>query len=219
MNRIVYLAAGLLATSAAAKDSSSSATLHYRPPPDAVDRPLPVDISVGPKGSDLLVKVTFDQVPWGEECKNRCANATLFLDTDDNRTTGLRMGDGKPETGADLAVTIQGAREYKEKSADVFLRAKVRQLADGDTALEHGEVIAELTHRTDPERVTVDKKAVTVLVDATNLTIPSGKTMRVVYHPPADKALEATGKGMLASSNLRPELFSGKKSKAKPKRR
>jgi hypothetical protein len=210
---IVYLAAGLLATSAAAKEAPPSATLHYVPPPESVDRPLPTDISVGPQGSDLLVKLSFNQLPWGEECKNRCANVTLYLDTDNTRATGLQMGDGKPETGADMAITVQGAREYKEKSAQVFLRAKVRQLTNEATTLEHGEVIAEFSHLTDPDRLKSDKKDVTLLVDATNLTIPSARTMRLVYHPPADKALEATGKGLLATSNLRPEMFGGGKKK------
>src|SRR3954468_4408926 len=92
----------------------------YKVPPNADedDRPVATAITVGPQGSDYAFKLDFNKEPWGEGCKTRCANATVFLDTDNNKATGLKLpqkDDGKdaPETGADLAVTVQGLREYK----------------------------------------------------------------------------------------------------------
>lgn len=216
---LCLLAGSLIALPVAAKEPAAT-TLHYKPPPDeAAERPVAVEISFAPEGTDLAIHLTYDKLPWGEECKNRCANTTIFFDTDDNRATGLQLGADKPETGADLAVTVQGAREYREKSADVFLRARVRLLPDGITTPEHGEVIAELDNRHDPDRLKSEQEKVELLVDATNLSIPSGRTLRIIYHPPADKALEAKGKGLLAGSSLSPAVFEGGKSSSKKGKR
>src|SRR5262245_49373126 len=91
---------------------------YQAPPAGEDDRPVATSITVGPQGSDFAFKIDFNKDPWGETCKNRCANATLFIDTDNDKKTGLKLpakDDGKdaPETGADLAVVIQGTREYK----------------------------------------------------------------------------------------------------------
>lgn len=177
----------------------SAAVIHYSPPADAIDeRPIPTEISVTPEGNDFAVRMTFNKTPWGEACKSHCANATVFIDTDNNLTTGLAIGNDRPESGADLAVIIQGAREYKEKSADSFLKAKVKFFSGNPTNVEQGDTLSESDHRNDPDRVQSDGTQVFVLVDATDLSIPSGKTIRIIYHPPGEKPLEATGKGMVA---------------------
>src|SRR2546427_280747 len=141
MKRTISLALLLAAVLALGKDKS---TISYKAPSADDERPLASEILVGPEGSDFALRVDFDKTPWGDECKNRCANATIFLDTDNSAATGLQLPDKKAaETGADLAVTIQGAREYKEGSADVLLRVKVRQFSDSARSVDDGETLAE----------------------------------------------------------------------------
>lgn len=191
---LLPLVCTLLATNALAKDS---ATFRYTPPPDE-PRPVVVEASVAPKGSDFALRLRFNEVPWGEECKTRCANATLLLDTDANASTGLKLSKGSPENGADLAVIIQGAREYKEKGADTFLRVKVRQLSADAHTIDEGDMLVEMDHRNDADRVQVDGKTIFVLVDASNL--PSAHKARVIYHPAGGKAVQASIKGTLTGS-------------------
>ncbi len=190
-------------------------TLTYRPPAGDDERPVATEIVVGPQGSDFAFRVEFDRVPWGEECKNRCANATVFVDTDSNKATGLQLNDKTAaETGADLAVTIQGVREFKDVSADVLLRVRVRVLSDANASADEGEMVGELDHRRDPDRVHVDGKTVYVLVDATTGSLPTGPKMRVIYHPPGAKALVGTIKGQLAMGAGKVEIFKqGKRAK------
>jgi hypothetical protein len=203
--RTLLFAALLLPASALAKDKS---VITYKAPGGEDERPVATEIMVGPQGSDYAFRVDFDKLPWGDECKSRCANATLFLDTDNSTSTGLQLPDKKAaETGADLAITIQGVREYKESSADVLLRVKVRQFADSARSVEEGETLAELDHRRDPERLLVDGKTVYVLVDATNGTLPSGAKVRVVYHPPDSKPLVGQAKGLTAAGSGKVEIF------------
>jgi hypothetical protein len=195
---LLTLAWTLLATTSAA--AAPKSTLRYSPPPDE-ERPVIIDATVGPQGSDFAMRLVFNKDPWGEACKNRCANATLFLDTDSSAATGLQLGKGVPETGADLAVIIQGAREYKEHSADTFLRVKVRQLANNAASVDEGEAVADLNHRQDPERVQLDGKTVYLLIDGTSSTLPSARKMRVVYHPPGGKAIQGSLPGMLSGGS------------------
>lgn len=188
----------LLATSASAA-SKDRATFRYTPPPDE-QRPVVVEATVNAKGGDFALRLRFNEIPWGEECKNRCANATLLLDTDANANTGLKLGKGVPANGADLAVIIQGVREWKEQGADTYLRVKVRQLATGSRTVDEGDLIAEMNHRQDPERVQVDGRTVFVLVDSTSPTLPSARKARVVYHPAGGKAVQASIKGTLTGT-------------------
>ncbi len=185
------------------------ATFRYTPPADE-ERPVIVEATIAPQGSDFAMSLRFDKEPWGELCKNRCANATLFLDTDSNTATGLQLGHKLPETGADLAVIIQGARDYREGRSIPLLRVKVRQLTAESRSADEGEALADLDHARDPERVQLDENTVYLLIDATSPTLPSGRKVRVTYHPPAAKALQATIAGMLtggSSSNVR--IFRG----------
>lgn len=213
--RLIILGLSLLAGKSAPLKPDS---IRYTPPPDAPEeRPLPTEISASPLGSGYAVKITFNRIPWGDECKNRCANVTVFLDTDNDKTTGIRLGTEKPETGADLAVTVQGTREYREKSAESLLRARVRLLPDTATTIESGTVLAEMDHQHDPDKIQLDGNHVFVLVDATNISIPSGRLLRVVYHPPADKPLEFTTKGILGGGSQTINPFEKTKPKKKKK--
>jgi hypothetical protein len=123
----------------------------------------------------------------------------VLLDTDASALSGLKLPGKAPENGADLAIIVQGAREYSRDNGEGFLRVKVRRLADGSHSVDDGELISELEHRLDPERIHLEGNTVFLLIDATS-NLPSGRKVRVVYHPPGGKAIEATIPGMLSGS-------------------
>lgn len=181
-------------------------TLSWTPPSEDGERPMATEVTVAPQASDFAFKVVFNKTPWGEECKNRCANVTLFVDTDNSTSTGLQLGKSA-ETGADLAINIQGARDYRESRADVLLKVKVRAFGSDATAVDQGELVSEMNNRQDPERVESDGETVYVLIDGTSATLPSGKQMRVVYHPPGQSAVSGLTTGMLAGGNSKVEVF------------
>ncbi|WNG59597.1 hypothetical protein F0U59_36440 [Archangium gephyra] len=192
---LLPLALTLLATSAMAKDR---ATFRHTPSADE-ERPVVVDATVGPQGGDFALRLRFQKPPFGQECGSRCANATVLIDTDSNPRSGLKLSDKAPENGADLAIIVQGTRDMSGASSDNYLRVKVRQLADGARTVEEGELIAELDHRRDSDRVHIEDSTVFLLIDASN-NVPSGRKARIVYHPPGGKALQATIPGMLSGS-------------------
>lgn len=195
-------------------------TLTWNPPADEGERPMATEVTVAPQASDFAFKVVFNKAPWGEECKNRCANVTLFVDTDNSKTTGLQFGEKAAETGADMAINIQGARDYKDNRADVMLKVKVRTFGSDATSVEQGELVTELNSRQDPERVESDGETVYVLVDGTSATLPSGKQMRVVYHPPGQSAVSGLTSGMLAGGNSKVEVFKkGQKDRSASKKK
>jgi hypothetical protein len=201
---LLTLACTLIAgTSASAPPRS---TFTYNPPKDEEQRPIIVDATIGPQGSDFAMRLRFDKEPWGDLCKNRCANATILLDTDDNTSTGIQLGKKLPETGADMAVVIQGVRDYKGTSSNAVLHVKVRQLTGESKSTDEGEALADLNNHQDPERVQLDENTVYLLIDATGSTLPSARQVRVIYHPPVAKALQAKIAGMLSggsSENVR----------------
>src|SRR5688572_27911231 len=105
----------LLLLASAARAAEKPCISYKAPPPAEDERPVATSITVGPQGSDYAFKVDFNSAPWGDECGTRCANTTIFLDTDNDKNTGLKLRDLKsPITGADLSITIQGVREYKD---------------------------------------------------------------------------------------------------------
>lgn len=178
------------------------------PPPDEDSRPVATSIVVGPQGSDYAFKVEFNRPPWGLECATRCANATVFLDTDNNKDTGLKLKDPKsPVTGADLAVTLQGAREYVEGNAGATLRVKVTQYTEESTSIETGRSLEDLDVKKDPERVNASDNLVYLLVDGNIGNLPAGAKMRVIYQPPESKPLVGTAKGLSAAGANRVEIF------------
>ncbi len=200
MNRsLLMLACTLMASTAVS--APPRATFTYNAPKDEEQRPLIVDATIGPQGSDFAMRLRFDKEPWGDGCKNRCANATILLDTDDNTTTGIQLGKKLPETGADMAVVIQGVRDYKGTSSNAVLRVKVRQLTGESKSIEDGEALADLSNFQDPERVQLDENTVYLLIDATSPTLPSARRVRVIYHPPVAKPLQATIAGMLSGGS------------------
>ncbi|MFL5318306.1 MAG: hypothetical protein ACJ790_01520 [Myxococcaceae bacterium] len=213
--RIAFLSVSLLSASAFAKP-----TLNYKAPAEEEDeRPVATEVTVAPQGSDIAFKLVFNRMPWGDECKNRCANVTLFVDTDNSTSTGLQLGPKAAETGADLSVNVQGVRDYKEKSADVMLRAKVRTFGSDATGVEQGEVLTELDNRHDTDRVQSEENTVYVLVDATSAALPSGKQMRVIYHPPGQSPIKGMTNGMLAGGSGKVEVFKKGQKTAEPKKK
>ncbi len=213
MKRSLPLLACMLLASAPAAAKEKS-TFRYTPPPDE-ERPVIVDATIGPQGSDFALRLRFNRAPWGETCKSRCANATVLLDTDSSKQTGLRLTQDSPANGADLAILVQGVRESpKEEGAepDTWLRVKVRLLANGARSADDGELLAELSHLHDTERLFVDESTVYLLVDATNATIPSARKVRVVYQPPGARPLQATVPGMVgAGADRGVTIFKGSK--------
>ncbi|GHG74861.1 hypothetical protein [Comamonas sp. JC664] len=196
MKRPLLLCTLLASTALAAKERS---TFRYAAPPDG-ERPVIVDATVGPQGSDFAMRLRFDKAPWGEECKSRCANATVLLDTDNSKQTGLRLSQNSPVNGADVAIVIQGVRDYAKQeggAAQSWLRVKIRALSNGASSVDDGELLAEFNHRQDPERLQVDGETIYLLMDATNATLPSARKARVVYQPPGGKPIQAVIAGMI----------------------
>ncbi|MDQ3267022.1 MAG: hypothetical protein M3Y59_25770 [Myxococcota bacterium] len=170
-------------------------TLTFKPDPDE-ERPVVRRASVRPQGTDFALTLEFDKTPWGEECKKRCANATLLIDTDGDPKTGLQAGAGKPQTGADLGVLVQGYTDFGEESAAHYIRVKIRALEDNDARMESGDVVADLDHRRDRERLGVEGKEVRIMVDASRATLPAGKKCRLIYLPPLSKPVVVPCRGM-----------------------
>lgn len=184
-------------------------TIVYKNPPAGdEERPVMTEIVVGPQGSDYAFKLEFNKAPWGEECGTRCANATLFLDTDNNKSTGLKLSDPKaPETGADIALTIQGTKDLHGGVRLPTLKVKVVQYAEDATTVEQGMSLAELDPKVDTERVLAEGTSVYLLLDANIGNLPSGQKLRVVYHPPDSKPLVGMAKGLSAPGANRVEIF------------
>jgi hypothetical protein len=200
---VPVLACALLVPSALAAERPA---FRYKPPASQ-EHAVVVEAAVGPQNGDIALKLRFNKQPWGLECGNRCANATVLIDTDDNTSTGLQLPGKAPETGADLALHIQGAREYGGEESNAFVRVKVRMLSRNSRRPEQGELLAELDHRHDTRRLYVEKNTVFLLVDATNSLLPLSRRMRVIYRPPASRPLVATVPGTLSGSTSGQAIF------------
>jgi len=207
---------------AATSGLAAKPVITYQPPADE-ERPLLTSVVAGPEGSDFAFELTFDKLPWGDTCRPRCANATLFVDLDDDAATGLQLGKGTKETGADIAVTVQGASEYLERGVRNFLRVRVRQLSTSSLDASDGDVVLELDHRKDGERLQSDGDTVWILVNMVQLNVPSGRKARVIYHPPGVAAIEGSTGGMRTGTRkagiFKTEKKAVKGAKAKGKKR
>ena len=160
------------------------------------ERPVATEVQVRSGAAGFVVQLTFDKAPFGDTCKNRCANATVYLDTDNTKGTGLQVGSAA--SGADLAITVQGVRDWGEQGTKDSIRVRIRHLAGQPKSLEEGDVLAELDHARDAEIVSVKDNTVTVKVDPHAADLPAGKTARAIYQPPGSKALTGTLPGLLA---------------------
>ncbi|MCP3097656.1 hypothetical protein LZ198_02060 [Myxococcus sp. K15C18031901] len=199
MKRVLpLLVCTLLAGSSALAKPKERSTFRYTAPADG-ERPVIVDAVIGPQGSDFAMRLRFDKEPWGEACKNRCANTTLLIDTDNSKQTGLKLAAGAPGNGADLAIIIQGMRDHAQEggSAQTWLRVKVRLLGNEASSVDDGELLAELSHRQDTDRIQSDDKTVYLLIDATSASLPSARKARVVYQPPGGKPIQVAISGMI----------------------
>lgn len=204
-NRALFF---LLVVSSAAAAGEKPCITYKAPPPSEDDRPVPTSITVGPQGSDYAFKVDFNKAPWGDECGTRCANSTIFLDTDNDKKTGLKLRDARsPLIGADLSITIQGQREYKESSSLSVLRIKVTQFTEDATSIEQGTSLTELDLRRDIERINSSEKTIYLLIDANIGSLPAAAKVRVVYQPPEAKPIIGLAKGLNAPAGARVEIF------------
>jgi hypothetical protein len=199
----------LVLTCLGAGKQASKPTLSYQPPEgDENERPLLTSARVEPQGSDYALQLDFNREPWGELCKSRCANVTLFFDTDNNSKTGLKLNDPKAaETGADLSVTVQGLREYRDNVGRSTLKVRVTQFNEQSTSLESGLVISEMSQAEDAQRVLVQGNSVFVLVDTNMGSAPQAKKMRVVYHPPSSPAVIGMSDGLASKGRGKFQLF------------
>ena len=184
-------------------------TLTFKPITDTEDdRPVITSVLAQPQGTDYALRVDFNKTPWGDACKSRCANATLFLDTDNSKATGLKLEDAKAaETGADLSIIIQGSRSLREGSTQPTLKVKVMQYAEDARRVEEGITLAELDPVTDEERVLSDGNSVLLLIDANLGNQPAGKQLRVIYHPPDSPALVGLTRGIATRSTAKVDIF------------
>ena len=112
-----------------------------------------------------------------------------------------------PISGADLSITIQGAREYKDTSSLSVLRIKVKQFSEEATSIEQGAMLAELDLRRDTERINAADKTIYLLIDANIGSLPAGPKVRVIYQPPDAKPMLGTAKGLNAPGANRVEIF------------
>jgi hypothetical protein len=119
-------------------------TIKYTAPVGEDERPVMTTITVVAQGSDYALKLDFDKPPWGERCGTRCANATVFIDADNNLNTGLKLVNLKAaERGADLAITIFGVKLFKAGVQTPTLKIKVLQYSEDAKAVEEGHLLAE----------------------------------------------------------------------------
>ncbi|MET0402971.1 MAG: hypothetical protein ABW123_11240 [Cystobacter sp.] len=195
MNRLLLpLVLALSSTSVEAKDR---ATFRYTPP-QGDERPVITEAVVGAQGNDFALRLTFNKPPFGAECGTRCASATVLIDTDATASSGMKLSGKEPENGADLAIIVQGTRDLTGVGRDNYLRVKVRRLTNEAHTVDDGELLADLDHRKDPERVHVEGNTVFLLIEA-SAELPSSRKSRVVYHPPGGKAIKASIPGMIGS--------------------
>lgn len=211
MKALITVLSALVTLAAPAALAAAKPVITYQPPADE-ERPLITSVLAGPEGSDYAFELSFDKLPWGDTCRPRCANATLFVDLDDDGSTGLQLGKESKETGADLAVTVQGATEYLEQGVRNFVRVRVRQLSTSSLDASDGDVVIELDHRKDAERLQTDGDTVWILLNMIQLNVPSGRKTRVIYHPPGVPALEGTTNGM-RTGGRQAGIFKNEKSK------
>jgi hypothetical protein len=170
------------------------------------ERPVATAIVAGPQGTDIALKVTFNGPVYGEECRTRCANTTLYIDTDAVTGTGLSLKDETAaENGSDVVVFIQGVRELGDANSTPQLKVRVKSFV-GKASLDSGNTLAELLLGRDDERMLLDGQVLYLLLDATSGAIPLGKKMRVVYHPPDSPALVGQAPGLMGNT-ARLEIF------------
>lgn len=200
--------------------SAEKPLISYKSPGGEDERPVITEIIVTPQGTDFAIKLQFDKAPWGEDCRNRCANATLFFDTDNSKATGLKLTEATAaETGADLAVLIQGTKVLVDDSKTAAtLRVKVVQLSDEATSVDQGTVLNELDLHQDSERVLSEGTSVFLLVEASG-ELPMGSKARIIYHPPDAKALTGLARGLAGGGGGRVELYKRGKLVPPPKKK
>lgn len=196
VRKLAVFALSVLSTGALAARAPAG-TITYKPVKAATEgRPTVVKAALSTRGDDFVLKLDFDKVAYGAECGARCARATFLIDTDADTSTGLQQGSGKPPTGANLSVLVEGLEDFTGGKAAPYLKVTIRQYGDEDRTLEDGDLVGTLDHRKDHQRVKLDGKSVTVMVDGSAESIPAAKTSRFVYLAPGVRPLVAQAAGI-----------------------
>lgn len=194
--QLAVLALSVCASGALAARAPAG-TITYKPVKAATEgRPTVVKAALSTRGEDFVLKLDFDKVAYGAECGARCARATFLIDTDADGSTGLQQGTGKPPTGANLSVLVEGLEDFTGGKASPYVKVTLRQYGDEDRTLEDGDLVGTLDHRKDHQRVKLDGKTITVMVDASAESIPAAKTSRLVYLAPGVRPLVAQAAGL-----------------------
>lgn len=180
-------------------------TITYPAPVSLDERPALKSIYVGPQGGDYALRLAFNREPWGDACKNKCANATVFLDLDDDKTTGLQFDAERPESGADVAVIVQGLRDMSEARSAPQLKVRIREYAGERNRIDKFTQVNELDLKHDGDRFVMDGNTVYLLLGGVDL--PRGAKVRVIYHPPDSRALVGMAAGLDAPKAAHVELL------------
>ena len=188
----------------AAVEPKATASVKFKLTGVEDERPLIKEVSVNNEALDVAFHVTFDRAPSGAACENRCANATLFVDTDFDKATGLKLSDPKAlENGADVALVFQGRKSSGEGGEAPEFLIRVKKLANEAGGLDDSEVLHEFNVFRDKQRVHVREANVVVMVDTSEKKFPLGRRMRLVYHPPGAAAVEGVVAGPVKAGGAR----------------
>mgnify|MGYP001563561068 CR=1 FL=1 len=174
------------------------------------ERPEIAQVIAGIQGNDLGLILDFNRSPWGSGCEPVCANATIFVDTDDDPSTGLGLElTGAPENGADLTLTIQGieAPQGDRAQRTSTLRIKVTLYSGHEISVDRGSLIAELSAAQDVDRLRTSDRSVFALIDTNIAGLTFAKRMRLIYHPPGVPAIVGYARGFGDRNGKPVELF------------
>lgn len=179
-------------------------TITYAAPVNPEERPAIKSIFVGPQGGDYALRFAFNREPWGDVCRNKCANATVMLDLDNDKTTGLQFDAERPESGADVAVLVQGLRDLSEGRSAAQLKVRIREYSGDRNRIDRFTQLFEFDLQHDSDRLVVDGNTVYLLLGGADL--PRGAKVRVIYHPPDSRALVGMAAGLDAPKTAHVEL-------------
>ena len=169
--------------------------LHYQlPPSSGGERPYLTAVTGQPESTGYALALTFNKPPLNKDCGSDCTNATLFLDTDNNTSTGLKLSPSAVETGADVAVNFQ--------DIDGRLKIRVRLLSGATQESPEGETLEADVQR-DESHLQVSGTHVSVSIEMSDPRIPKGPRLRIAYHPPAGPPAQALLPGLIAKGNRR----------------
>lgn len=188
----------------AAVEPKATASVKFKLAGVEAERPLIKEVSVNNEALDVAFHVTFDRAPSGAACENRCANATLFVDTDHDKSTGLKLSDTKAlENGADVALVFQGRKSSGEEGETAEFLIRIKKLANEAGGHDDPALLHEFDMLRDKQRMHVRDANVVVMLDTSENHFPLGRRMRLIYHPPGSTAVEGVVTGPVKAAGAR----------------